>query len=198
MQVFALGIVSIFDQVLDEMPEAEREGIFKAYIESLDEKPAQYRQDADKLAELAEACTSADDLIPDASGSEVCFFTSPDAKPLLHVSSQCSVTDLFAILQESHDRAYSIAHYETTKQSQLPGKRCVWGCGLLDECDASLHESLTCVNFWHEHFTFVPHVYRMYIALLILAPELPAEVHEAMSFPTPHTSPWTYASDIQT
>lgn len=97
MQVFALGIVSIFDQVLDEMPEAEREGIFKAYIESLDEKPAQYRQDADKLAELAEACTSADDLIPDASGSEVCFLTSPDAKPLLHVSSQCSVTDLFAV-----------------------------------------------------------------------------------------------------
>lgn len=70
-EIFALGIVSIFDQVLDEMTEEERDGIFKAYIEALDEKPAQYREDADKLTELAEACSSPDDLIPDASGSEL-------------------------------------------------------------------------------------------------------------------------------
>lgn len=72
LQIFALGIVSIFDQVLDEMTEEERDGIFKAYIESLGEEPAQYRKDADKLAELAEACSGPDDLVPSASGSEVC------------------------------------------------------------------------------------------------------------------------------
>lgn len=54
------------------MSEEERDGIFKAYIQSLGEEPAQYRKDADKLAELAEACSGPDDMIPSASGSEVC------------------------------------------------------------------------------------------------------------------------------
>ena len=71
MQIFALGIVSIFDQVLDEMSAEERDSIFKAYIGSLDEEPDKYRKDADKLTEMAEACSSPDDLIPDANGSEV-------------------------------------------------------------------------------------------------------------------------------
>lgn len=53
------------------MSAEERDSIFKAYIESLDEDADKYRKDADKLTEMAEACSSPDDLIPDASGSEV-------------------------------------------------------------------------------------------------------------------------------
>eukprot|EP00892_Ulva_mutabilis_P004941 jgi/Ulvmu1/2819/UM142_0017.1 len=86
--VFALGIVSIFDQVLDDMDEDKRDAIFKAYIESLDEKPQQYRDDADKLAELAEACSSADDLIPDADGSEL-------QKILASVASRAAAKEFF-------------------------------------------------------------------------------------------------------
>lgn len=35
MQVEALGICNIFDQVLDGLPEAEREAVFDAYIRAL-------------------------------------------------------------------------------------------------------------------------------------------------------------------
>jgi hypothetical protein len=62
--VFALGIVSVFDQILDEMSDADKEGLFSAYIGSLGEKAADYRKDADTLTELAEACSSPEDLVP--------------------------------------------------------------------------------------------------------------------------------------
>lgn len=47
-QVAALGFVSVFDQVLDGLPDAEQEAVFKAYVEALDEDPQQYRSDAQK------------------------------------------------------------------------------------------------------------------------------------------------------
>jgi hypothetical protein len=72
MQVFALGIVSVFDQILDEMEADKRDALFKAYIKSFGEEPGEYRADADKLAELAEACSSVEDLIPAADGNKVC------------------------------------------------------------------------------------------------------------------------------
>ena len=43
-QVTALGIVSIFDQILGGLPEAEREAVFTAFISALEEDPAQYRK----------------------------------------------------------------------------------------------------------------------------------------------------------
>jgi hypothetical protein len=71
VQVFALGIVSVFDQILDDMDAEISGAIFEAYISSLGEKASEYREDAEKLVSLASACTSADGLTPDVSGSEV-------------------------------------------------------------------------------------------------------------------------------
>lgn len=71
MQVFALGIVSVFDQILDEMEAADKEALTGAYLESLGENASTYRKDADELTELAEACSSPEDLVPSSSGSKV-------------------------------------------------------------------------------------------------------------------------------
>lgn len=43
-QVFGLGFTSVFEQVLEGLPEADKEAIFAAYIESLDEDPARYKK----------------------------------------------------------------------------------------------------------------------------------------------------------
>ncbi|KAH6785566.1 hypothetical protein C2S51_038021 [Perilla frutescens var. frutescens] len=52
--VFALGFVTVYDQLMEGYPSDEdREAIFKAYIEALKEDPAQYRADAQKLEEWA-------------------------------------------------------------------------------------------------------------------------------------------------
>lgn len=66
-QVEALGIVNIFDQVLDGLPEAEREAVFDAYIRALQQDPAQYRADAAKLEAWAKGLSSPADIKPDAS-----------------------------------------------------------------------------------------------------------------------------------
>ena len=42
IQVYALGFVSVFEQVLDALP-ADRDAVFTAYVNALDEDPAQYR-----------------------------------------------------------------------------------------------------------------------------------------------------------
>uniref|UniRef100_A0A7N0UUV3 Uncharacterized protein n=1 Tax=Kalanchoe fedtschenkoi TaxID=63787 RepID=A0A7N0UUV3_KALFE len=52
--VFALGFVTIYDQLMDGYPSDEdREAIFTAYIRALQEDPEQYRKDAQKLEEWA-------------------------------------------------------------------------------------------------------------------------------------------------
>ncbi|BFG26251.1 hypothetical protein CerSpe_125260 [Prunus speciosa] len=57
--VFALGFVTVFDQLMDGYPSDEdREAIFQAYIKALKEDPEQYRIDAQKLEEWARAQTS--------------------------------------------------------------------------------------------------------------------------------------------
>ncbi|KAL3681924.1 hypothetical protein R1sor_024880 [Riccia sorocarpa] len=48
--VFALGFVTVYDQLMDGYPSAEdRDAIFKAYISALKENPEHYRSDAKKL-----------------------------------------------------------------------------------------------------------------------------------------------------
>ncbi|GFP89542.1 protein thylakoid formation 1 chloroplastic [Phtheirospermum japonicum] len=65
--VFALGFVTVYDQLMDGYPSNEdREAIFKAYIEALNEDPAQYRADAQKLEEWARS-QSANSLVDFAS-----------------------------------------------------------------------------------------------------------------------------------
>ncbi|KAL1560715.1 Protein THYLAKOID FORMATION 1, chloroplastic [Salvia divinorum] len=52
--VFALGFVTVYDQLMEGYPSDEdREAIFKAYVEALNEDPAQYRADAQKVEEWA-------------------------------------------------------------------------------------------------------------------------------------------------
>ncbi|KAK6142513.1 hypothetical protein DH2020_022861 [Rehmannia glutinosa] len=54
--VFALGFVTVYDQLMEGYPSDEdRDAIFKAYIEALNEDPAQYRLDAQKVEEWARA-----------------------------------------------------------------------------------------------------------------------------------------------
>ena len=72
VQVFALGVCSVFEQVLESLPAEERTAIFNAYIQSLGEEPETYRRDAAALEAAAGALTSANTpLVPDASGLDV-------------------------------------------------------------------------------------------------------------------------------
>ena len=68
--VQAMGICSVFDQVLQGLPEAEKEAVFNAYIAALDEDPATYRSDAQKLEEWTKAAGSVDALLPSAEGTD--------------------------------------------------------------------------------------------------------------------------------
>ncbi|PSC76070.1 THYLAKOID chloroplastic [Micractinium conductrix] len=63
--VTALGLVSIFDQVLGGLPEAERELVFTAFITALEEDPARYRKDAAAMEEWARGQST---ITPDAAG----------------------------------------------------------------------------------------------------------------------------------
>ncbi|XAR55452.1 hypothetical protein NMG60_11035523 [Bertholletia excelsa] len=54
--VFALGFVTVYDQLMEGYPSDEdREAIFQSYIKALNEDPDQYRNDAKKLEEWARA-----------------------------------------------------------------------------------------------------------------------------------------------
>ncbi len=68
MQVFALGVVSVFDQILEALPDAERTMIFNAYIQALGEDPETYRKDS---AALEASASSGGSLQPDANGTDV-------------------------------------------------------------------------------------------------------------------------------
>jgi len=69
--VYALGFVSVFDQILDGFDGTEKDKIFKAYINALGEDPAQYRSDAEKLEAQARELSGPDGLAPDASGNDL-------------------------------------------------------------------------------------------------------------------------------
>ncbi|KAJ4729911.1 protein THYLAKOID FORMATION1, chloroplastic-like [Melia azedarach] len=57
--VFALGFVTVFDRLMEGYTSDEdREAIFQAYIKALKEDPEQYRADAQKLEEWAQAQTA--------------------------------------------------------------------------------------------------------------------------------------------
>ncbi|KAF5726417.1 protein THYLAKOID FORMATION1 chloroplastic [Tripterygium wilfordii] len=57
--VFALGFVTVYDQLMEGYPSDEdRDAIFQAYIKALNEDPEKYRADAQKLEEWARAQTA--------------------------------------------------------------------------------------------------------------------------------------------
>lgn len=68
-EVFALGFVSVFDQILESVDAEERAQIFKAYLGALEESPEQFRQDAQQLESSASQLSGPADLVPDANGS---------------------------------------------------------------------------------------------------------------------------------
>ena len=48
-QIFALGFVSAFDQILEGFDAPSKDDIFSAYLKSLDEDPSRFRNDATRL-----------------------------------------------------------------------------------------------------------------------------------------------------
>ena len=42
--MFALGFVSVFDQILEGLPEPITQEVFKAYVDALQEDPQQFRR----------------------------------------------------------------------------------------------------------------------------------------------------------
>eukprot|EP00195_Chlamydomonas_chlamydogama_P010548 CAMPEP_0202900416 /NCGR_PEP_ID=MMETSP1392-20130828/11552_1 /ASSEMBLY_ACC=CAM_ASM_000868 /TAXON_ID=225041 /ORGANISM="Chlamydomonas chlamydogama, Strain SAG 11-48b" /LENGTH=268 /DNA_ID=CAMNT_0049586799 /DNA_START=53 /DNA_END=859 /DNA_ORIENTATION=+ len=70
-EVFALGCVSVFEQILESMNADERAKIFSAYITALGEDPEKYRKDAAALESAASSLSGPEQLSPDASGSKV-------------------------------------------------------------------------------------------------------------------------------
>lgn len=67
--ITALGVVSIFDQLLEGLP--EQDPIFEAFIKALQEDPAQYRGDARRLEEAAGSLGGPENLKPDAGNGWV-------------------------------------------------------------------------------------------------------------------------------
>ncbi|XBI90777.1 hypothetical protein VPH35_028321 [Triticum aestivum] len=52
--VFALGFVTVYDQLMEGYPSTEdRDAIFKSYVTALNEDPEQYRADAQRMEEWA-------------------------------------------------------------------------------------------------------------------------------------------------
>jgi len=92
IQVFALGVHSVFDQILEAIPSEDRTEIFNAYIRSLDEDPEMYRRDA---AALEAAASASSTLVPDASGAEVQKMLAGVAEQV--ASGKFSYSKFFAI-----------------------------------------------------------------------------------------------------
>merc|ERR1712046_473973 len=48
-EVFALGFVSVFDQVMEGFDDKEKQMVFSAYVNALEGNPKQIRADAEKM-----------------------------------------------------------------------------------------------------------------------------------------------------
>ncbi|KAK9828437.1 hypothetical protein WJX81_008526 [Elliptochloris bilobata] len=70
-EVFGLGFTSVFEQVLEGLPEVEKEAIFTSYVNALGEDPAQYKKDAAKMEAWASGLGSPETLKPASDGDEV-------------------------------------------------------------------------------------------------------------------------------
>lgn len=59
----ALGLTSLFDQVLANYKYGDADAIFNAFVEALEQSPDTFRNDAKSLTEAAAACSSVEDLL---------------------------------------------------------------------------------------------------------------------------------------
>lgn len=69
--VFAMGFVSVFEQIMESVPSTERVKVFDAYINALGEDPAQYRADASMIEAQASSLSGPEGLAPSADGNEL-------------------------------------------------------------------------------------------------------------------------------
>ncbi|MGI2907108.1 photosystem II biogenesis protein Psp29 [Tolypothrix sp. VBCCA 56010] len=59
--IYALGVVTTFDRFMQGyLPEQDKESIFNALCQAIEEDPQRYRQDAHRLQALAQSCASKD------------------------------------------------------------------------------------------------------------------------------------------
>ncbi|GFR43072.1 hypothetical protein Agub_g4079 [Astrephomene gubernaculifera] len=70
-EVYALGFVSVYEQILESLPESERSAIFSAYVTALGEDPVAYKRDAAAMEQAASSMAGPDALVPDAEGNAV-------------------------------------------------------------------------------------------------------------------------------
>lgn len=70
-QIYALGFVSVFEQIMESIDAEERKKIFNAYITALNENPDTFRSDAAKIEQQAGSLSGPDALTPDANGSDL-------------------------------------------------------------------------------------------------------------------------------
>jgi len=70
-EVFALGFVSVFDQITEGLPGNGPGDIFNAYMAALQEDPEQYRNDAKRMEELAGQLSDPSELTPTTDGNEI-------------------------------------------------------------------------------------------------------------------------------
>ncbi|KAG2424022.1 hypothetical protein HXX76_014846 [Chlamydomonas incerta] len=68
--IFALGFVSVYEQILESLSAEERAAIFKAYVDALGENADTYKRDAQALEQAANGLTP-ESLHPDANGNDV-------------------------------------------------------------------------------------------------------------------------------
>ncbi|MEW5300576.1 MAG: hypothetical protein WDW38_009205 [Sanguina aurantia] len=69
--VFAMGFVSVFEQIMESVPSAERTKVFDAYIMALGEDPAVYRADAAMIEAQASSLSGPEGLAPSADGNDL-------------------------------------------------------------------------------------------------------------------------------
>ncbi|XP_076910481.1 protein THYLAKOID FORMATION1, chloroplastic-like [Bidens hawaiensis] len=95
--VFALGFVTVYDQLMEGYPSDEdREAIFQAYIKALNEDPQQYRADAQKLEAWARA-QNASSLVEFASKTGECEEILKDIAERAGGSGSFSYSRFFAV-----------------------------------------------------------------------------------------------------
>jgi hypothetical protein len=100
-QVYALGFVSVFDQILDGFDVGERDKIFSAYVQSLGEDAAQYRVSGDTHNDGRRAARLQPHLSV-AHGLDMLTHSSP-----LHARSSLVLLQADAELLESQARGLS-------------------------------------------------------------------------------------------
>lgn len=70
-EVFALGFVSVIDQILEGFEESSKERLLTTYLAALGEDAKKYRADASKLEAQAKELSGPADLVPNTDGNDL-------------------------------------------------------------------------------------------------------------------------------